>query len=71
MDFTKDLEMPEESRKAVNRALAKQRNKIAFLERHLETAFNAGFSLGFGSESIQNIEGQFDKFRESIVLKIN
>lgn len=63
MDFAKDLEMPEESRKKVNAALYKQREKIALLELEIEHAFNAGFSLGFGSDSITNKDGQFERFK--------
>lgn len=63
MNFTKDLEMPEESRKRVNAALSKQREKIAMLEMGIEHAFNAGFSLGFGSDSMEQREGQFEEFK--------
>ena len=63
MNFAKDLEMPEESRKKVNAALFRQREKIAMLEMEIEHAFNAGFSLGFGSDSMEQREGQFEKFK--------
>lgn len=66
MNFTKGLEMTEESRKKVNAVLFKQREKIALLESQIERAFNAGFSIGFGSERMENLEGQFNKFRELI-----
>ena len=66
MNFTKDLEMPEESRKKVNAVLFKQREKIAFLESQIERAFNAGFSIGFGSERIESLEGQYAQFRNLI-----
>ena len=63
MNFAKDLEMPEESRKRVNAVLFKQREKIAMLELEIEHAFNAGFSLGFGSDSMSSRDGQFEKFK--------
>lgn len=67
MNFAEDLEMPEESRKRVNEALKKQRDKLALRDKQIEQAFKAGFSIGFGTTSAQFKEYHWLKFKTEVL----